>query len=440
MALKPFGSYQEAIAWLFKQLPMFTRDGASAYKEGLGNILTLCERLGNPQNSFQSIHVAGTNGKGSTSHSIAAVLQSAGYKVGLYTSPHLKDFRERIRINGLMIDSEKVLGFINNNLELIEIVQPSFFEISVAMAFDFFAKEELDIAVVEVGMGGRLDSTNIITPVLSVITSISYDHKQFLGDTLPKIAGEKAGIIKQNVPVIISSRQPEVSFVFKQKAKEMGAPIFWAWQNWKLQPLQESNLSRTYGVTHQRDGSRFVFESDLPGEYQLENLAGVLEVLFQLREIGFSIPFEAVQLGLSTVKSATGLKGRWQVVGQTPTTICDTGHNPDGIRFIMSQLSKLVATESDLYLVLGFMKDKDLEEIAQYLPKGANYFPCQPDLPRAKPFDELATWLVTKGLKVCDSHPMVPKAIEMAKGAANPIRDIVFIGGSTFVVAEIPNL
>lgn len=427
-------NYQETIDYLFNALPMFQRIGASAFKKDLNNTLALCSHLGNPEKKFKSIHVAGTNGKGSTSHTLAAILQSAGYKTGLYTSPHLKSFTERIRINGEKITEQAVVDFVDANKSFLDELQPSFFEMTVALAFWYFAKEQVDIAIIEVGMGGRLDSTNVITPELAVITNIGWDHMQFLGDTLPLIAGEKAGIIKPNVPVIISQTQEETTSVFLKKALENQAHITFADQKIKLQKLTTDTAFAKYAVSKNRES--FTLEFGLLGDYQFHNLPGILESVDQLRQLGWKISEEALSKGLKQVTQLTGLKGRWQVLGENPTIIADTGHNEPGIRAILSQLEGY--SFKKLWMVIGMVQDKDISKILALLPKSARFVFCQADLPRAMSASLLAEKAAEFGLEgevISD----VNEALQFARKNAGP-NDLIFVGGSTFVVAEIENL
>jgi dihydrofolate synthase / folylpolyglutamate synthase len=423
-------SYQETLDYLYQNLPIFQRVGAAAYKADLTNTIALCQALGNPQNKFKSIHVAGTNGKGSSSHMLAAILQTAGYKTGLYTSPHLKEFTERIKINGQEVGQEFVIDFVNRIKSEIEKIKPSFFEITVAMAFDYFAQQKVDVAVIEVGLGGRLDSTNVITPIVSLITNISWDHKDLLGDTLPKIAFEKAGVIKNNTPVVISERQPDVEHVFITKADETKSKILFADDEWKVNTLSNGKFS----VIH--TSLQHEYELDLKGLYQRKNIAGVLAVVEILRETDFSITNDQVYKGLRATTSITGLKGRWQKLGEKPLMICDTGHNEGGVKEVMRQV--LALKFDRLFIVWGSVKDKDISMILALLPKKAYYFFCQAKIPRAMPALELqekSKQFGLDGMAVED----VNEAIAMAKKLSTP-DDFVFIGGSTFVVAEIDGL
>ncbi len=426
-----FTDYQQTLEYLYKNLPAFQQVGASAYKADLTNTLALCEVLGNPQRKFKSIHVTGTNGKGSTSHMLASVLQSAGYKTGLYTSPHLKDFTERIKINGQQIGHSHVIDFVNRIKPHIETIQPSFFEITVAMAFDYFASQQIDVAVVEVGLGGRLDSTNIITPVLSVITNISFDHKDILGDTLEKIAFEKAGIIKNNVPVVISQRQANIENIFINKAKEYHAPLTFA--NDEFQITQSNTL---FEVT--KNGSVYLSALSLPlkGNYQAKNLGGVLKSIEILNQNGFKINSEQLKTGLEKTVSQTGLKGRWQQLGANPTIICDTGHNADGVQEVVTQINQ--QKFENLFIILGMVKDKEPDEVLKLLPKQAHYYFCQASIPRAMDADLLKQAAGRFGL-IGEVEKDVNQAISKAKAQAGE-NDFIFIGGSTFVVAEIDNL
>jgi dihydrofolate synthase/folylpolyglutamate synthase len=430
-----FQTYAQAMDWLLAQLPMFTRIGAAAYKPGIGNIVALCEALGNPHLKYPVVHIAGTNGKGSSSHSIASVLQEAGYKTGLHTSPHLKKFNERIRINGIEWTDDQILQFINTHQTLIEEIKPSYFEVSVAMAFYAFAQEEVDIAVIETGLGGRLDSTNIVSPVLSLITNIGWDHTDLLGDTLPKIAAEKAGIIKPYVLAIVSTYQEECATVFIQKAEEVNAPLAFAKDHLTVKQLNNSGLEVTYGVNWS-DGSRMVITSDLTGGYQIDNIPGILLAIKTLQDQGFEISADAIASGLANVKANTGLKGRWQILNEQPLTIADTGHNKDGLKQVFTQLQKV--RTGKLYIVLGMMADKDFEAIKHLFPSDALYLTCAPNTPRALPANLLTERLLANSLEAI-TVGSVGEAYEKAKYLAAPT-DTIFIGGSTFVVAEIPDL
>jgi dihydrofolate synthase/folylpolyglutamate synthase len=437
-------TYPQTLAWLYAQLPMYQRVGAAGFKKGLGNTLALAAALGHPETRFRSVHVAGTNGKGSSSHLLAAVLQCAGYKVGLYTSPHLREFTERIRVNGQELAPAYLVSWVEKHRELFAEVQPSFFEMCVALAFDYFAAEQVDVAVVEVGLGGRLDSTNIITPLVSLITNISYDHQALLGDTLPEIAGEKAGIIKPGRPVVISQTQPEVAAVFEAKARQEGSPLLFAdtrYVAWPAEGLAADQASSgTQGLDVQRAGQPYLASMALGllGDYQRLNLPGVLATLDELRTQGFVIPESAVRQGLREVTRLTGLRGRWSIIGQQPLVVADTGHNEAGLRLVLAQLARV--PHRHLHMVIGTVNDKDVTKVLALLPREATYYFCQADIPRALPAEELAALATAQGLAGRAYGP-VPAAV--AGRAARPpptAADVVFIGGSTFVVAEVAEL
>lgn len=424
-------TYAETLDYLYSALPMFHRIGAAALKPDLTNTIRLCDALGNPQHAFKSIHIAGTNGKGSTSHMLASVLQEANYKTGLYTSPHLKSFTERIRVNGEEVSEAFVIDFVNRVVPLIDEIKPSFFEITVAMAFDYFAKQKVDVAVIETGLGGRLDSTNIITPVLSVITNISWDHKDILGDTLEKIASEKAGIIKPHVPVVISQRQKNIEHVFIAKAKECDAEISFASDNIAVAKNNDGGLKVKSDKISYDD-----LQLPLKGNYQVKNLPGVLKSVEVLNTHGFSISNDALQNGLVNVISNTQLKGRWQILRDQPLMICDTGHNIDGITEIVQQIQTI--TYDKLHMVIGMVKDKDITEILQILPVQATYYFCQSKLPRA-----LDAHILAEKAAHCGLHGTVIPDVNEAKRVAlknASENDLIFIGGSTFVVAELDEI
>ncbi|WP_294348041.1 folylpolyglutamate synthase/dihydrofolate synthase family protein [uncultured Sphingobacterium sp.] len=425
-------AYNEAIEYLYTRLPMFTRDGASAFKKDLDNTIKLCAALDNPQRKFKTLHIAGTNGKGSTSHMLAAILAEAGYKTGLYTSPHLLDFRERIRVNGQLCEKEFVVDFVSTHRELIEEVSPSFFEITVAMAFDYFEKNKVDIAVIEVGLGGRLDSTNIIQPLLSVITNIGFDHMNLLGNTLAEIAAEKAGIIKRNTPVVISEYAEETAAVFLDKAALERAPIQFASDKYATQMM---GVDQDYLTVQATDtaGHSVDYQLDLKGSYQVKNLAGVLIAVDELRKQGFAISDHHVHEALKKVQTTTGIQGRWQQLSKEPFVICDTGHNEDGIHEV---LKNLASTNYDkLHFVIGAMRDKDLTHMLPHLPKDATYYFSAPDMPRALPASELRKEALGFGLNGLD-FPSVTAAFDAAKNAYQQ-GNLIFVGGSNFVVAEV---
>ncbi|MFT5310833.1 MAG: dihydrofolate synthase/folylpolyglutamate synthase [Bacteroidia bacterium] len=426
-------NYSETLGYLFSQLPMYQRQGAAAFKKDLSNTLALCELLGNPETKFKSIHIAGTNGKGSVSHMLASVFQEAGYKVGLYTSPHLTDFRERIKINGEMISEQSVIEFVQNYKSDFETIKPSFFEMTVALAFDHFAKSKVDIAIIETGLGGRLDSTNVITPELSVITNIGYDHQQFLGDTLPEIAGEKAGIIKPNVPVVVGEFQQEVAEVFESKARDTHSRLRFANREWETrkQILEDDKLQMN--LRHY-DGMELEVESELSGPHQAKNLITALEVVRTLSDTGWDLTREHFKAGINHVISNTGLKGRWQVLGRNPLIIADTGHNREGLE---PNISRLLSNRNpeQLHFVWGMVNDKDVSKTLAMLPKEASYYFCKPDVPRGLEVQYLSETAKELGLKHIP-FPSVLEALEAAKGLAKR-DDIIYVGGSTFVVAEV---
>ena len=426
-------TYAETLDYMFNALPMFQRIGAAAFKKDLSNPLALCKHLGNPEQKIKTIHVAGTNGKGSTSHMLAAILMKSGYKVGLYTSPHLKSFTERIKVDGTCISEEAVVAFIAANRSYLDELKPSFFEMTVGMAFWYFAKEQVDIAVIEVGMGGRLDSTNVIVPEVSIITNIGYDHMQFLGDTLPMISAEKAGIIKHNVPVVISHTQEEIISVFQQQANAHNSMLYFAEESYQVERMADRQGLASYRV---EGDAKLVLHVQLLGNYQAKNLPGVLKTIDVLQTKGWTIPMDAMQQGLQSVIDLTGLKGRWQILAEKPLLICDTGHNEDGIRMILDQLKQYEYHQ--LWMVLGMVNDKDVSKILSLLPKAAQFIFCQASIPRAMSAEDLAKQAVSAGLQGV-VIPNVNEAIEFAKKKAAP-EDLIFIGGSTFVVAEINDI
>ncbi|GAB3527193.1 folylpolyglutamate synthase/dihydrofolate synthase family protein [Pontibacter brevis] len=415
---------------------MFHRIGNAAFKKSLDNIIALCEALGQPQHQFKTVHVAGTNGKGSSSHMLAAVLQESGYKTGLYTSPHLKSFTERVRVNGVEVPERYVVDFVQQHKPLFESIQPSFFEMTVALAFKYFADEQVDIAVIEVGLGGRLDSTNIIIPEVSLITSIGYDHQALLGDTITAIATEKAGIIKAGVPAVISTRQQEAQEVFEAKAEEVGAPLYFATDLFRVERTEASNERQVFQVYREEKSFLPGLGLDLGGTYQKYNLPGVLQTLFLLHDKGYTITNTSLRKGLANTKAITGLKGRWQVLNRKPLTICDTGHNEDGVKQILKQLEAL--KPKHVHMVFGVVNDKDVNSILKLLPAQYSYYFCQANIPRALPAHELQEKAAAAGLQG-QAFDAVPAAVEAAKANAAP-DEVIFIGGSTFVVAEIEEL
>ena len=400
-------NYQQTLDWLFSQLPIYQRSGAAAYKADIGNIVEACKRINNPHQQFKSIHIAGTNGKGSTSHMLASILQEAGYKTGLYTSPHLKDFRERIRINGNKIPEVQVVRFVRNNHHWFKEIGMSFFEMSVAMAFNYFAEEKVDIAIIETGLGGRLDSTNILSPELCVITNIGLDHTALLGDTIEQIALEKAGIIKKDTAVIIGRKQIETTAIFQEKAKTENAPL-------------------SYSIPSNQT-------SDLKGNYQKENISTCVSSIRKLQEKGWSISEKDIENGLKKVVINTGILGRWQTIHNKPLTICDTGHNKDGIQNILTQIKQ--TPHEQLHIVWGAVNDKKIEKLLELLPKNAMYYFCEANIPRATP-NEILLKLAKQHKLKGQSYSSVKAAYSSAQNNAN-FNDLIFIGGSTFVVAEV---
>lgn len=421
-------SYDQAIDFLYTQLPMFQRAGAPAYKPGLDTSTALDNAFGNPHRHYPTIHVGGTNGKGSTAHSLAAILQSAGYKVGLYTSPHLVDFRERMRVNGRMISHKAVVDFVDRYRTMSLNVHPSFFELTMMMAFEYFAREHVDIAVIEVGLGGRLDSTNIISPILSIITNISFDHTAFLGNTLPAIASEKAGIIKPSIPVVIGEAEGEVKQIFTNKASEVGAPIIFAEERKPYYEAVKDSDQWLYKATPWGDIS-----GALSGDCQPRNAATILTAIEQLQLLGWNISPQAVACGMSNVCLLTGLMGRWMPLQSSPRVICDTGHNVGGWKYLSRQLAN--ANASRLHMVIGFVNDKDISHILDFMPRKARYYFTQAAIPRALAAEEVADIAASKDLH--GSHfPSVAEAYHAALSNASP-DDLIFVGGSTFVVADL---
>lgn len=423
-------TYRQTLDFMFDKLPMYQRIGGAAYKADLNNTLQLCALLENPENKFRSVHIAGTNGKGSTSNLIASVLQQAGLKTGLYTSPHYRDFRERIRINGMMIPEQAVVEFFEKWRNEFEKIDLSFFEMTVGMAFDFFRKEKVDIAVIEVGMGGRLDSTNVITPLVSVITNIGLDHTKFLGTTLMEIAGEKAGIIKPGVPVVIGETQPEVADVFNQIANHNNAPITFADQHWKALPTGRNQIKITLNDKPFFEDLNF----PLGGSYQRRNVCTALETLRLFsQQSGIELSREIIAKGVENILTNTGLKGRWQTIGSNPLIICDSGHNVDGIRQVVINITE--TPHRHLHFVFGMVNDKNTEGMLSLLPKNATYYFCKPNIPRGLDPELLAEdaskYGITGGV-----YSSVQSALEKAKTDAGA-GDLIVVGGSTFVVAEV---
>lgn len=420
-------SYEQTLEWLYSQLPMFQRVGAPAYKPGLDTAMNLDAAFGHPHRRYRTIHIAGTNGKGSTAHTIAAVLQTAGYRTGLYTSPHLVDFRERMRVDGAMIPRDEVVGFIERYRSMDAGCSPSFFELTMTMAFDWFARSGVDIAVIETGLGGRLDSTNIITPDLCVITNISFDHTAFLGNTLPAIASEKAGIIKHGIPVVIGEASGEVRDVFEHRAAQVGAPIVFAEDRAPISEVMRTDTAIIY------DGTPFGrVVGELTGDCQPKNAATIMTAIEQLRLIGYDISDEAVRAGFANVCGSTGLAGRWMRLSDSPLVICDTGHNVGGWEYISRQLAAFAGRK---HIVIGFVNDKDVNHILELMPKDATYYFTQASISRALPAQDVAAAAARHGLSGV-AVPTVCEAYKKALGACAE-GEMVFVGGSTFVVADL---
>ena len=421
-------TYEEVLDYLYNSLPIYQKEGEKAFNAKLDGIINFCESIHNPQNNFKTIHVAGTNGKGSTAHIIAGTLTKAGYKVGLYTSPHLKDFTERVRIDGIEVDKSYVIDFVNKNKHLFEKFGLSFFEMTVALAFDYFSNQKVDVAVIEVGLGGRLDATNIITPILSVITNIGLDHQQILGETVEDIAVEKAGIIKQNVPVVIGMRQEETNKLFDDVADEKNAEIFWANDRYRFQVVEE-------GVLH-LENSKDDYKLDLKGQYQTLNLSCCFMAFEVLRNYGFGIYNDTIKSSLLHIAKETGLKGRWQCLGEKPLTICDTGHNEDGVKQVVKQIK--AQTYENLWILWSAVRGKDHAKILSLLPSEANLILCEPNMKRAESAENL--------LEVASDLGFKPEIIKDVNEALGQVRskakdqDMIFVGGSTFLVAEINEL
>ena len=426
-------NYQQTLDYLFAALPMFSKLGESAYKKDLTNTILLCDAIGNPQQKFKTIHVAGTNGKGSTSHMLAAILQTAGYKTGLYTSPHLKDFRERIKINGQVCEEDFVVDFTSRIQPLIKTIEPSFFEITVAMAFDYFAKHSVDIAIIEVGLGGRLDSTNIIVPELSIITNIGWDHMNLLGNSLELIAAEKAGIIKQNIPVVIGETIPESKPIFEAKALELNAPIHWASEQRWVSDFENIGHLLQVTIAENSTDQRHQYQLDLPGYYQTKNLLTVLSAVAVLQELGWKIDYPTIQKALAVSKKINGLHGRWEIVQEHPLLVLDVGHNEDGIKQIVAQL-ELVA-KAQVHIIIGMVKDKEIDKVLNLLPKNAQYYFTKAQIPRALDQHILLEKAAAYNLHGT-SYDDVNIAIQSAKDHAKK-DDLILVCGSVFVIGEV---
>lgn len=427
-------NYKDTLNYLYETTPMFQQVGGKAYKEGLENTYALDEQLGHPHRSFRTIHVGGTNGKGSCSHTLAAILQSAGYRVGLYTSPHLIDFKERIRINGTPIEESYVIRFVEEHRSYFEPLFPSFFELTTALAFRYFADEKVDVAVIEVGLGGRLDCTNIIRPDLCIITNISFDHTQFLGDTLQKIAGEKAGIIKEGVPVVIGKTVEETRPIFLEKAQAVGAPIVWAEEEKKIleaKPFGNASSHATGWIYTTHEYPQLTGE--LGGYCQLENTNTILHAAAQLKSMGYRLEEKHIRNGCEQVCALTGLMGRWQKLNEHPLVICDTGHNIGGMAYIVEQIAS--QTYAHLHIVIGMVNDKDIRGILKLLPQEATYYFTRANVKRALPEDELQKSASEFGLQG-DHYPTVVAAVQAAQKKSLP-KDFIFVGGSSFIVADL---
>ncbi len=426
-------NYSQALEYMYAQLPMFQRQGPSAYKKDLTNTIALCKKVGNPHDRIKTIHIAGTNGKGTTTHIIAAGLQAQGYKVGVYTSPHYKDFRERIKINGKYISSKFILNFINTYKQNLEEIKPSFFEMTVALAFLYFDDQKVDYAIIETGLGGRLDSTNVITPLVSIITNISYDHQNMLGDTLEEIAGEKAGIIKSNIPVIIGERQQSIEKVFLDKASDVHSPIYFAEDHLSIKYIESPTAGiKTYDVYVEKNKWIDHLKTDLVGPFQEKNIVTALYALYFLSKT-IAIDINKIKTFFPTLKAQTKYMGRWQILQTTPLIIADSAHNEGGLKIIMEELSKL--SYSNLHIVLGFVNDKDIRKVLDIFPKEATYYFAKANIPRGLDATELKESAFESGLHG-KAYMTVRKALAAAKSKASP-NDLIYVGGSIFVVAEV---
>ena len=431
-------NYAQTIDFLFTAMPSFQRVGGDAYKPGLERIAAFCQHIGNPQRNFYTIHVAGTNGKGSVSHMLASILREAGYRTGLFTSPHLVDFRERIRVDGDMIPKQKVVNFVDKHREKMQELDLSFFEMTAAMAFDYFDQSDVEVAVIETGLGGRLDATNIITPLLSVVTNIGMEHTEFLGDTIAKIASEKAGIIKKSIPVVIGQANEEYNSVFEQAAAALNSKVIYAEQEFVLGAVEHfDNRNQHFSIERTRDNRNFELDIDLLGDYQRHNIVTACAAAdFLAEQTPLTISRRAFREGLAKSAENTGLMGRWQVLADEPYTVCDTGHNSDGIRFVASQLEAL---ETDrIFAVMGFAKEKDLDKIMPLLPKKIYYIFTKASIDRARNIEDITAMADKLGLNY-ESQPSVTAALSRARCLAQPT-DTIFIGGSNFVVAEVDTI
>ncbi|MEO6814576.1 MAG: folylpolyglutamate synthase/dihydrofolate synthase family protein [Ginsengibacter sp.] len=425
-------NYEQALHYLYNKLPQYSRLGPKAYKADLKNTLALCNFLDNPHKKIKMIHIAGTNGKGSTSHMLAAIFQQNGYKTGLYTSPHLKDFRERIKLNGVMIPESSVIRFVNKTKDIAEKIKPSFFELTFVMALDFFAKQEVDIAIIETGLGGRLDSTNVITPLLSIITNIGYDHMDILGDTLSKIAFEKAGIIKPNIPVIIGEFTPETKIVFQKKSTETQSQIFFAEEKYKINSINFDDTHLEIEIGNSKTNRKESYQLDLNGLYQQKNLLAILCAIEILKN-DFVLEDKNIRIALGNVKKITGLHGRWEVIHQKPLVVLDVAHNVDGFKQLIQQIFKIKYDQ--LRVIFGMVKDKDIQKVLEILPENATYYFTKAQIPRALPEKELQQKASQHQLSGT-SFPDVNKALKSALSEASE-KDMIIVCGSVFVVGEV---
>ena len=428
-------NYTQTLEFLFTSMPSFQRVGGDAYKPGLERIASFCQHLGNPQRNYYTIHVAGTNGKGSVSHMLASILREAGYRTGLFTSPHLTDFRERIRVDGEMIPKQKIVNFVDKHQDKMKELDLSFFEMTAAMAFDYFDQCDVEVAVIETGLGGRLDATNLITPILSIVTNVGFDHTEFLGETIEKIAAEKAGIIKKSIPVIVGQHSEAYDKVFVERAKELNSRIIFAEDVWTLNGVEHfDNENQHFSLTRVRDGKGYELDVDLLGDYQRHNIVTVCAAADYLAEnTPLTISRRAHREGLQVAAASTGLAGRWQVLSREPYTVCDTGHNVDGIRYVAEQLNNLECDR--LFAVMGFAREKELSKILALLPTKAHYIFTRANIERARAIEDIAAEATKLGLDF-ETVPTVWEAVERARCLAQP-SDAIFIGGSNYVIAEL---
>lgn len=431
-------NYTQTLDFLFTAMPSFQRVGGDAYKPGLERIAAFCQHMGNPQRNYYTIHVAGTNGKGSVSHILASILREAGYRTGLFTSPHLVDFRERIRVDGEMMPKQKVVNFVDKHREKMQELDLSFFEMTAAMAFDYFAQSDVEVAIIETGLGGRLDATNLIVPMLSVVTNIGMEHTEFLGDTIEKIAAEKAGIIKKSIPVVIGQGSDAYNAVFEQRAEEMRSKVIYAEQEFLLEGIEHfDDRNQHFSVLRTRDNRAFELDIDLLGDYQRHNIITACAAAdFLAEQTPLTISRRAFREGIARAAANTGLMGRWQVIADEPYTVCDTGHNADGMRFVASQLESLDADR--IFAVMGFAKEKSLEKIMPLLPKKVHYIFTKANIDRARAIEDVAAFADSLGLDY-ECQPTVKDAVARARSLALA-SDAIFIGGSNFVVAEVEGI